>query len=163
MIWTPPRGNRSTVQFPTLATRPRCSSPLPGTSAAFELWRARYGADVWIHPAGRARLGEVPELAELPTGIEPFVPAGADEGQVAFHILPERTLVVAEFFLGIGGGLRVAPSPATRDPVAFAASLDQLRNLSIERVLVAHGQPVLTGGENAIALALDAFAPDGNR
>ena len=67
-------------------------------------------------------------------------------GQVAFHIAPERTLVVGEFFLGVEGGLRVAPSPATQDDAAFAASLDQLRYLPIDNVLVAHGPPVLGEG-----------------
>ena len=33
---------------------------------------ARYGAAVWIHPAGRARVGDLPELHALPDGIELF-------------------------------------------------------------------------------------------
>jgi hypothetical protein len=41
---------------------------------------------------------------------------------------------------------------------AFAASLEQLRALQIERVLVAHGAPVLANGREAIGDALDAFA-----
>jgi glyoxylase-like metal-dependent hydrolase (beta-lactamase superfamily II) len=41
---------------------------------------------------------------------------------------------------------------------AFAASLDQLRKMAIDRVLVAHGPPVLVGGGEAVAAALDAFA-----
>src|SRR5712691_10440432 len=80
---------------------------------------ARYGAGVWIHPQGRGRIGELPELSALPTGIETFVPGGVDEGQVAFRIIPERALVVAEFFLGVDGGLRVLRSPATEDTAAF--------------------------------------------
>jgi glyoxylase-like metal-dependent hydrolase (beta-lactamase superfamily II) len=113
---------------------------------------------VWILPLGRARVEDLPELEVLPNGVEVFVPAGVDEGQVAFHIVPEQALVVAEFFLGTDSGLQVLPSPGTRDWAAFAASLDQLRHLSIERVLVAHGPPVLERGEDAIRAALDAFA-----
>ncbi len=113
---------------------------------------------MWIHPRGRARVADLLELEALPNGVEVFVPEGVDEGQVAFHIVPEQALVVAEFFLGINGGLQVLPSPGTRNRAAFAASLDQLRNLSIERVLVAHGPPVLERGEDAIRAALDAFA-----
>ena len=119
---------------------------------------ARYGAGVWIHPQGRGRVAELPELTALPAGIETFVPGGMDEGQVAFHIVPERALVVAEFFLGVHGGLRVVRSPATEDTAAFAASLNQLRQMAIDRVLVAHGPPVLVGGGEAVAAALDAFA-----
>jgi glyoxylase-like metal-dependent hydrolase (beta-lactamase superfamily II) len=65
------------------------------------------------------------------------------------------THVVAEFFAGTSAGLRVCPSPATRDFGAFMASLDELRRLSIERVLVAHGPPILEGGSDAIAAAVD--------
>jgi glyoxylase-like metal-dependent hydrolase (beta-lactamase superfamily II) len=119
---------------------------------------ARYDAHVWIHPRGRARVADLPELEALPEGVEVFVPDGVDEGQVAFHIVPEQALVVAEFFLGTNSGLQVLPSPGTQDRAAFAASLDQLRNLSIERVLVAHGPAVLQRGEDAIRAALDAFA-----
>lgn len=120
---------------------------------------ARYEASVWIHPRGRNRVAGLPELTELPNGVECFVPAGVDEGQVAFHLVPERTLVVAEFFLGTDHGLVVAPSPGTQDSLAFATSLDRLRDLSIERVLVSHGPPVLSGGGEAIRDALQAFGP----
>jgi glyoxylase-like metal-dependent hydrolase (beta-lactamase superfamily II) len=118
----------------------------------------RYQAPVWIHPRGRARVEGLPELKQLPIGVEAFVPEGVDEGQVAFHIVPERALVVAEFFLGTATGLRVMPSPGTQDPEAFAASLGRLRELPIERVLVAHGPPVFSDGQAAIRAALDAFA-----
>jgi len=93
----------------------------------------------------------------LPEGVEAFAPGGVDEGQVAFHVVPEQTLVVAEFFLGTKDGLQVLPSPGTQDIAAFAASLEELRTLPIERVLVAHGPPVLTGGKRAICAAVDAF------
>ena len=121
---------------------------------------ARYDAAVWIHPHGRARLADLPELAELPRGVEAFVPGGMNEGQVAFHIVPERSLVVAEFFLGTEAGLQVLPSPALNDPAAFAESLGQLRNQAIERVLVAHGPSVFSRGDDAINAALDAFSPE---
>lgn len=119
---------------------------------------ARYAAAVWIHPRGHARIGELPELSALPAGAAALELDGVDEGQVAFHVVPEQALIVAEFFVGTGNGLRVQPSPATRDMAAFAASLEQLRALQIERVLVAHGAPVLANGREAIGDALDAFA-----
>jgi glyoxylase-like metal-dependent hydrolase (beta-lactamase superfamily II) len=119
---------------------------------------ARYDAPVWIDQGGRARIADLPELTTLPNGVEVFRLSGVDEGQVAFHIVPERTLVVAEFFLSTERGLRVAPSPATRNLDAFTASLDQLRDLPIDRVLVAHGPPVLSDASAAIRDALDAFA-----
>lgn len=116
----------------------------------------RYGGAVWIHPRGRARIADLPVLTALPAGVEAFVPGGTHEGQVAFYIAPERALVVAEFFLGTERGLRVLPSPATTDLDAFLASLERLRDLRVDHVLVAHGPPVLGGGNAAIDAALDA-------
>jgi glyoxylase-like metal-dependent hydrolase (beta-lactamase superfamily II) len=119
---------------------------------------ARYNAAVWIHPRGKARIAGLPELTALPDGIEVFVPDGVEEAQVAFHIVPEQVLVVAEFLLGTDDGLRVLPSPATRDLDAFLASLDRLRDLPIERVLVSHGPSVLSDGSVALCEALDNYA-----
>lgn len=117
----------------------------------------RYGARVWIDSSARSRIADLPRLHLLPEGISGFVPRGVSEGQVAFLIEPERALVVAEFFLGTGSGLRVCPSPATGDMREFADSLAELERLPIERVLVAHGPPVLERGNEAIASALQAF------
>jgi len=117
---------------------------------------ARYNARVWASPVARGRLGELPWLESLPQRIEAFVPRGVDEGQVAFFVEPERALVVAEFFSGAGAGLEVCPSPATEDRHEFIASLRELEEMDIERVLVAHGPPVLEGGNEAISAALRA-------
>jgi len=118
----------------------------------------RYAAEVWVEPVARQRIRDLPTLRTIPAGIEVFTPRGVSEGQVALFITEERTLVVAEFFLGTPSGLHLCPSPATGDIGEFARSLDELRLLPIERVLVAHGQPVLGAGADAIAAALDSFA-----
>jgi glyoxylase-like metal-dependent hydrolase (beta-lactamase superfamily II) len=118
----------------------------------------RYDAEVWIAPVARGRIRGLPMLRTLPTGIEVFTPRGVNEGQVAFFIAHEHTLVVAEFFVGTGTGLRLCPSPATSDIDEFVESMNDLRLLPIDRVLVAHGQPVLEAGKDAIAAALDTFA-----
>jgi len=120
----------------------------------------RYGAAVWIDSAARVRIGGLPKLPALPAGIEVFKPRGVDEGQVAFFIEEEGTLVVAEFFLGTATGLRLLPSPTASDIDAFTESMNELRRLPIERVLVAHGPAVFDAGADAIAAALDAFAED---
>jgi glyoxylase-like metal-dependent hydrolase (beta-lactamase superfamily II) len=96
------------------------------------------------------------QLGAPPAGIETFIADGVQEGQRAFFIREHRTLVVAEYFIGTDGGLRVSPSPAERDPDRFIHSLNRLLELPIERVLTAHGPPVLTGGATAIQNALDA-------
>ena len=90
----------------------------------------------------------------LPEGIEAFLPDGDEEGQVAFYLRPYQALVVAEIFMGAGGGLKVCPSPSIDDLEAFYGSLRKLLELPIERVLVAHGEPVLVDGRRRIAEAL---------
>ena len=120
----------------------------------------RYAAAVWISPEARERISDLPEPQTIPAGIETFTPRGVSEGQVAFFIKEERALVVAEFFLGTPTGLQLCPSPATADIDEFAESMNELRLLPIERILVAHGQPVLAAGADAIAAALDSFAGD---
>jgi glyoxylase-like metal-dependent hydrolase (beta-lactamase superfamily II) len=120
----------------------------------------RYAAKVWIHREAWKRVSDLAELRTIPAGIDVFVPRGVNEGQVAFFIEEERTLIVAEFFLGTPAGLQLCPSPATRDIGEFAESMNELRGLPIERVLVAHGPPVLEGASDAIASALDTFAEE---
>ncbi len=112
---------------------------------------------VWAAPSARGRIQDLPQLDAIPSAIRVLVPRGVDEGQVAFLLEAEQTLVVAEFFLGTAGGLQVLPSPATRDLREFVESLQELERLRIERVLVAHGPPVLNGGSGAIAAALRTF------
>jgi hypothetical protein len=101
----------------------------------------RYGAEVNPTP--------------LPEGVEEIAIAGANERQVAFFIRPHRALVVAEILMGDGkGGLRLCPSPALRDRAALDASLDQLLALPVERVLVSHGEPVVSDGRRAMERAV---------
>jgi glyoxylase-like metal-dependent hydrolase (beta-lactamase superfamily II) len=119
---------------------------------------ARYGTTVWAHPAARARLPFETQGGALPEGIETFSAGGVWEGDVAFYIRPRRALVVAEFFMGIDGGLRVCPSPALQDRAAFEASLQTLLDWPIDHVLVSHGEPVIGNGDRRINEALRAFA-----
>jgi hypothetical protein len=86
------------------------------------------------------------------------VPVGVEEGEVAFFIVSTGSLVVAEFFLDEAGGLRLLPSPAMEDSEAFGRSLRELLRMPIEQVLVAHGEPIVGGGDAAVRDALQAFS-----
>ena len=116
----------------------------------------RYGVPIWAHESARSRISYRTHSGDLPQGVELFVPRGAAEGQVAFFLRAPRALVVAEFFLGIDGGLRILASPAERDPAAFHGSLETLLDLPIAHDLVAHGEPVIRKGLERIAEALRA-------
>ena len=118
----------------------------------------RYGTTVWAHPAAAARLPFEARSGPLPDGIETFSPEGVSEGEVAFYIRPHQALVVAEFFMGVGSGLRVCPSPALKDRAQFEASLHSLLAWPIDHVLVSHGDPVIGDGDRRIDDALRTFA-----
>jgi glyoxylase-like metal-dependent hydrolase (beta-lactamase superfamily II) len=124
----------------------------------------RYGARVWAPARGRAavarRAGSVsdpfPPDAELPGGIVPFATARANE--VVYHLPAQRTLVPGDVILGgDDGGLTLCPRgwlPARVGHDELRASLRPLLELDVERVLVSHGEPVLTGGAAALATLL---------
>ena len=91
----------------------------------------------------------------LPAGVEEIAIEGADERQVAYFIRPHAALVVAEIFgVDVDGELNVAPSPAVKRPDELEASLDRLMKLPIERLLVSHGEPVLSDASARMAEAL---------
>jgi hypothetical protein len=115
---------------------------------------ARYRTTVWAHERATQHLDFATRSDALPEGVEAFTPDGDREGQVAFYLREHETLVVAELFMGTDEGLRLCPSPTLRDLDAFNRSLRTLLDLPIERVLVAHGDPVLADGRRRIAEAL---------
>ncbi|HXF98980.1 MAG TPA: MBL fold metallo-hydrolase [Gaiellaceae bacterium] len=124
----------------------------------------RYGARVWTTRRGRApverRAGRVTDAYRpgepLPGGIEARPTARA--GEVVLWLPRHAALVPGDVLLGDGaGGLRLCPPswlPAGRTLAELAASLRPLLALPVERVLVSHGEPVLSGGRDALAAAL---------
>jgi hypothetical protein len=112
-----------------------------------DLLAERYGATT-----SRAR-------KNLSAGVEAYPIRGA--GETIFWLAEHRTLVPGDRILGAPGGrlrlcpqswLRYLPSGLTR--AQLAGALRSLLELPIERVLVSHGEPVLSGGHEALAKAL---------
>ena len=92
---------------------------------------------------------------ELPEGIEEIAIEGADERQVAYFISLHRALYVAEIFASDRSGeLEVYPTPALERPDELEDSLNRLMELPIERLLVAHGDPVLDEAKVRMSEAL---------
>lgn len=97
----------------------------------------------------------------LPDGVETLPIRGARETMVW---LPEHgALVPGDRLLGDDrGGLRVCPQswlrylPSKMTEAQLRKALRPLLELPIEMVLVSHGEPVLTGGREALVRALDA-------
>lgn len=126
----------------------------------------RYGARVWAPRAGKAavarRAGDVAEPFApddpLPGELEAYRTARAAE--VVYWIPEHSALVPGDVLLGDGeGGARLCPEswlPASRTRRELADSLRPLLDLPVGRILVSHGEPVLTGGGRALARALDS-------
>lgn len=125
----------------------------------------RYGARVWAPRAGKAaiarRAGAVTNpyapTDPLPGGLQAFGTARAAE--VVYWIPSHGALVPGDVLIGDGqGGIRLCPEswlPSARKHADLAVSLGPLLDLAVERILVSHGEPVLSGARQALANALD--------
>jgi hypothetical protein len=110
---------------------------------------ARYGAST-----SRAKKA-------LPEGVETIQIRGAGETMVW---LPEhRALIPGDRLLGgDSGGLRLCPEswlrylPSKMKQAQLRKALRPVLDLPVEMVLVSHGEPVLSGGREALAKALSA-------
>jgi glyoxylase-like metal-dependent hydrolase (beta-lactamase superfamily II) len=112
----------------------------------------RFGASVWTPP--RAVWRKIPNPAttdELPSGIEAIELDGEPQ-QVVFFIPEHAALVSGDVLAGRGGRVRVFVDEA--DPERLLPALDSLAELPIERVIIPHGDPVLSGGARRIREAV---------
>jgi hypothetical protein len=96
----------------------------------------------------------------LPEGVETVRIEGAGETMV--WLTEPRALLPGDRLLGAdGGGLRLCPDswlrylPSGMRAPALREALRPLLDLPVEMVLVSHGEPVLRGGREAIARALE--------
>ena len=111
-------------------------------------------AERYVASTSRAR-------RELPVGIEAFPIRGA--GETMFWLARQRALVPGDRILGARGGLRLCPASWLRylsSDLTLEGLRERLRpllELPIERVIVSHGEPVLAGGREALAEALDRY------
>ena len=121
-----------------------------------KLFVERYGADVWAHPDARWKGPSLTTTTEAPAGVEAIVPDVDTEGQAFFFIPEHGTLITGDMFSGTGGRFHAFFAPDEADAEAFFAWLPTLLELPIERVLIAHGDPVLRDGVEAIRKALDS-------
>jgi hypothetical protein len=119
------------------------------TSAIVE----RTGASVWAPPYARWK-GPAPTTTdELPAGVEALLPDG-DENQALFFIRAHQTLVTGDVFSGTGGRFHLFVDDQDLEPLL--ACLPRLLELPLERVLIAHGEPVLADGSTRVREALAA-------
>jgi glyoxylase-like metal-dependent hydrolase (beta-lactamase superfamily II) len=93
---------------------------------------------------------------ELPGGIRAFQTARAAE--VVYWLPQQRALAVGDVLLG--SPLRLCPQGwlGKQSHDDLRASLRPVLGLPLDRVLVSHGEPVLSGGEQALADLLNCAA-----
>jgi hypothetical protein len=108
----------------------------------------RYGGSVW-----RSRAD-----GELPEGVAGYpVPAGEDE--VVLWLDAHSALVPGDLLVTDDGALRLCPQswlPEGRTLEEVRMALAPTLELAVERVIVSHGEPVLTNGREALEVALRA-------
>jgi glyoxylase-like metal-dependent hydrolase (beta-lactamase superfamily II) len=113
---------------------------------------ARYDASVWVPPRANWRKWPNPGTTrELPAGIEALELDGEPQ-QVVFWISEHATLVSGDVLSGTTGKLRVFVDEADRDPLL--ASLERIAELPIERVIIPHGDLVMSDGAARIRAAV---------
>jgi glyoxylase-like metal-dependent hydrolase (beta-lactamase superfamily II) len=125
----------------------------------------RYRARVWAprrgRPAIERRAGVVTDAFApgdpLPGSLQALRTARAAE--VVYWIPEHGALVPGDVLLtDEQGGIRLCPAswlPESVDQRKLAESLRPLLDLQVERVLLSHGEPVLTGAKPALTAALD--------
>ena len=109
----------------------------------------------------KATLWRPEEKVDLPAGVEAIVVEGSDWKEAMFFLEPHRALVVGDLLIGTDGGVELPIKwfPVAEQDWARAELKDDLRSrllpLSVELVLVSHGEPVLADGHAALAQALE--------
>jgi hypothetical protein len=108
-------------------------------------WHGRSSAEVLERFGG---------TTDKPGGVSAFPLKGAIE--TVFYLPEQRTLVPGDRLIGTGdGGLRMCPQSWLELPLEkLRRELRELLDLPVERVLVSHGEPVLTGAREALSAAL---------
>jgi glyoxylase-like metal-dependent hydrolase (beta-lactamase superfamily II) len=112
----------------------------------------RFGASVWAPPNAVWRKIPNPATTDgLPRGVEAIELDGEPQ-QVVFFIREHETLVTGDVLTGSGGVLHVFVDEA--DPERLLPSLDVLGDLPIERVVIPHGDLILSDGAAGIRAAV---------
>ena len=111
-----------------------------------------YDASVWAPSRAAWRKRPNPATTdELPPGVEAIELDGEPQ-QVVFFIREHATLVSGDVLSGTGGRLHVFVDEA--DPVRLLPALEALADLPIERVIIPHGELILSDGAARIRTAV---------
>jgi glyoxylase-like metal-dependent hydrolase (beta-lactamase superfamily II) len=151
---------------PIVAGRVAVLVTIPYHARSSETLAARYDAPVYGHPATAKRFGEPSRLrpmdpsTPLPGGARCFAIGRPRRYEQPVHLPSHRALVFGDAVVVTPSGeLRVWAQEPPREAwyrERFLPTLEPLLDLDVERILVTHGAPVLSGGREALRAALQA-------
>ncbi len=138
---------------------------IPYHTRSAEALSERYGAPIHGHPAVGKRLSKTtvePIEGELPGGARAYAIGKPRRYETPIHLPSHRALVFGDALITtVEGELRLWAQDRVDDKRArwyrdtFVPTLAPLRELELDRVLVTHGEPVLSDGSKALRAALD--------
>jgi hypothetical protein len=141
---------------------------VPYHARSSETLAARYGATIHGHPATAKRLEDASAFrvaepgAPLPGGARAYTIGRPRRHEQPLWLPSHRAIAFGDAIAEVDGALRLwADSPVADRRRRFYAerfnpTLQPLVELAPDRVLVTHGQPVLSGGRDALAAAMRA-------
>ena len=123
----------------------------------------RYGATVHGHPATAKRFADPGRLSDSPPpgGLTFHAIGRPKRYERPVHLPSQRALAFGDAIVEVGGELRMwCQDPLDERRLAwyrdvFAPTVRPLLDLDVERVLATHGEPILHGGRDALAAALE--------
>lgn len=121
----------------------------------------RFAVPVYAHAEARSAVDsqEAIEIAGgMPAGVTTIPIAGAPAGEIAVHYTPDGgTLVIGDALINFGShGFDFLPAKYCSDARLMRKSLPTLLEYEFERMLFAHGTPILTQAHARLAQLLGA-------
>ena len=138
--------------------------------SAEPLWRRfrdRAETTIWGHPAAARRLSDarafraVEPGTPLPGGARAYAIGRPRRFEMPLHLPSHRALAFGDAVVETGGELRVWAQGRLDEKrhryyrERFNPTVEPLLELDVERVLVTHGEPVLSGGSAELRRALE--------
>lgn len=139
---------------------------IPYHTRSAERLAARYQATIHGHPKTAERLADRSAFRPtspgdaLPGGARPFAIGRPRRSEQPLWLPSHRAVAFGDAVVGVNGGLRVWAQATVDDRLRrfhrerFNPTLHPLLELDPERVLVGHGEPVLSDGRASLAAAL---------
>lgn len=136
---------------------------IPYHTRSAEALSERYGARIHGHPAVAKRLDNAtvePVDGELPGGARAFPIGKPRRYEMPIHLPSHQALAFGDALVTTPDGeLRMWSTSPDRERWyrdRFVPTLQPLRELQLQRILVTHGEPVLRDGSAALEAALSA-------